>query len=175
MNTKIFSLLLGTIVIINSSLFGQSDTNCFLYDFKPDTAVIPASVDAAQPTDNISVIVTLEGDTLGKISKYVFGNAIAAWYGSHEDPELIENTALFAPTLIRFPGGSWSNGYFFDGVPADVPDSIYDGTTYNQTTGTATKIKFWGQTGVGGWQTTTDQYYALRENTDVNEGLITVN
>ena len=116
-----------------------------------------------------------KGDTIGKISKYVFGNAIAAWAGAHDNPTLVEGIELLAPTLIRFPGGSWSNGYFWNGVPSDVPDSIYDGTTYNSTTKTAKKNKFWGQTGKGGWQTTTDQYYALREKTNVPEGLITIN
>jgi hypothetical protein len=132
-------------------------------------------VTAQKPLEPASVIVTINDDTLGKISKYVFGNAIAAWAGAHDNPTLVEGVELLAPTLIRFPGGSWSNGYFWNGVPSDVPDSIYDGTTYNSTTKTATKIKFWGQTGKGGWQTTPDQYYALRENTNVAEGLITVN
>jgi hypothetical protein len=45
---------------------------------------------------------------------------------------------------------------FWDGLPSDLPDLIYDGTNYNSTTKTAKKIKFWGQTGVGSWQTTHD-------------------
>jgi len=161
--------------LINFTLYGQSTENCFLDDFESKVAEIPRAVNAEKPADSASVIVTINEDTLGKISKYVFGNAIAAWFGSHEDPELIENTALFAPTLIRFPGGSWSNGYFFNGVPSDVPDSIYDGQTYNSTAGTADKLEFSGHDGTEDWVTTTDQYYALRESTDVNEGLITIN
>ena len=175
MNTKIYLLVLGLVCMINAYLYGQGDTNCFLYDHEPKTAVIPEAVEAVKPAERPSVKVSLQGDTLGKISKYVFGNAIAAWAGAHDNPTLVEGIELLAPTLIRFPGGSWSNGYFWNGVPIDVPDSIYDGTTYNSTTKTAKKNKFWGQTGKGGWQTTTDQYYALRENADVDEGLITIN
>ena len=175
MNSKIYSLLLGIFVIINSSLYGQSDTNCFLYDYEPDTAVIPESVAAEKPVQRPSVKVSLTGDTIGKISRYVFGNAIAAWAGAHDNPTFLEGVEKLAPTLIRFPGGSWSDGYFWNGVPSDLPDSIYDGTTYDQTTQTATKVKFWAQTGVGGWQTTPDQYYTLRANSDVSQGLITVN
>jgi hypothetical protein len=176
MNAKISTLILGTICMINAHLHGQSDTNnCFLYNYKPATAVIPASVNAEEPTGQISVIISLTDDTIGKISRHVFGNAIAAWYGSHTDPELVENTSLFAPTLIRFPGGSWSNGYFFNGVPTDVPDSIYDGTTYSSDTQTANKVDFTGHDGTEGWVTSTDQYYTLRQNTGVNEGLITIN
>lgn len=173
---KIVSLIfIGMIFLNKASLFGQNTENCFLYDFKLKTAKIPQSVIAEKPVQPATVIVTIQGDTLGKISKYIFGNAIAAWAGPHDHPVLVKNTELLAPTLIRFPGGSWSNGYFWDGVPSDVPDSIYDGTTYNNSNKTAKKGKFWGQTGKGGWQTSTDQYYAFRENTYVSEGLITVN
>jgi hypothetical protein len=173
MKKNIYIFFLGTIFISNANLYGQSNTNCFLNDFVPKTAVIPEAVGAEKPTGQASVIVRLKGDTIGKVSKYVFGNAIAAWAGAHDNPKLVEGTKLLAPTLIRFPGGSWSNGYFWNGVPSDVPDSIYDGTTYNGST--AKKNKFWGQTGVGGWQTTRDQYYTLRKNTNVAQGLITIN
>lgn len=78
---------------------------------------------AAKPTEPASVTVTINSDTLGKISKYVFGNAIAAWAGAHNNPTLIEGVEFLAPTLIRFSGGSSSNGYFWNGVPPDVPDS----------------------------------------------------
>jgi hypothetical protein len=161
--------------LINFNLYGQSTENCFFDDFELKKAKIPDAVNAVKPVEPASVTVTVRDDTLGKISKYVFGNAIAAWAGAHDNPTLVEGVKLLAPTLIRFPGGSWSDGYFWNGLPSDLPDSIYDGTTYNTTTKTATKSKFWGQTGKGGWQTTTDQYYALRENTNVAEGLITIN
>ena len=175
MNIKINTILLGTIMTISTTLYGQSDTNCFLYDYEPDTAIIPESVIAEKPAQRPSVKISLTGDTIGNISRYVFGNAIAAWAGAHNNPTFVEGVEKLAPTLIRFPGGSWSDGYFWNGVPSDLPDSIYDGTTYNQTTHTATKVKFWAQTGVGGWQTTPDQYYTLRANSNVSQGLITVN
>lgn len=175
MKKIIYLIFIGTIFLINANLFGQNAENCFLDDFRSKTAEIPQAVAAVKPTNPASVAVTLNSDTLGRISKYVFGNAIAAWAGAHNNPTLVEGIWRLAPTLIRFPGGSWSNGYFWNGVPSDVPDSIYDGTTYNSTTKTAKKNKFWGQTGVGGWQTTRDQYYELRNNADVAEGLITIN
>jgi hypothetical protein len=173
---RIFSpIFLGTTLFISTNLFGQSNQNCFLNDFEPKSAEILPVIDAVKPVGPATAKVTIMADTIGKISKYVFGNAIAAWAGAHDNPTLVDGVSLLAPTLIRFPGGSWSDGYFWNGVPTDVPDSVYDGTTYNNTTKTAIKNKFWGQTGRGGWQTTPDQYYTLRENTGVGEGLITVN
>jgi len=170
-----FIIFVTVIFFLNINLiFSQSSENCFLTDFEEKTASIPPSVNEEKPFGTATVAVTIQGDTLGKISRYIFGNAIAAWAGAHNHPTLVENTQLLEPTLIRFPGGSWSNGYFWNGVPSDVPDSIYDGTTYNSTTKTAKKNQFWGQTGKGGWQTTPDQWYALRDAAG-SEGLITVN
>jgi len=175
MNRYSLIIFFNSLIFLNVNLvFSQTIENCFLNDFEPRTAVIPPSENMEKPSGTATVLVTLVGDTLGKISKYIFGNAIAAWAGAHDHPTLVENTQLLAPSPIRFPGGSWSNGYFWNGVPSDVPDSIYDGTTYNSTTGTANKAKFWGQTGVGGWQTTPDQWYTLRDAAGT-EGLITVN
>lgn len=175
MNRIIYVFIMGAMFFIHSNLSGQGSQNCFLEDFELKTAEIPDAVNAEKPVEPHTVVVTITGDTLGKISKYVFGNAIAAWAGAHDHPTLVEGIRNLAPTLIRFPGGSWSDGYFWNGLPSDLPDSIYDGTTYNSTTKTAQKVKFWGQTGRGGWQTTPDQYYALRKMTGVSEGLITIN
>jgi len=175
MNRLIYSILVTAALIVNFNLYGQNNVNCFLDDFQLKTAEIPSAVNAVKPDESASVSVTIQGDTLGKISKYVFGNAIAAWAGAHDDPIFVEGVKTLAPTLIRFPGGSWSDGYFWNGLPSDLPDSIYDGTTYNTSTQTAEKIKFSGQTGKGGWQTTPDQYYTLRRKTNVDQGLITIN
>ncbi len=170
-------ILLGVVTfLINFNLYGQSSENCYLDDFELKIAKIPKSVNADKPIEPASVIVTIKDDTLGKISKYVFGNAIAAWAGAHDNPVLVEGIKLLAPTLIRFPGGSWSNGYFWNKkIPSDVPNLIYDGTTYDPDTKTAEKIKFEGHCGTEGWVTSTDQYYALRRRTHVAEGLITIN
>jgi hypothetical protein len=174
MNKKIYTFFLGIIVMVNYNLYGQVN-NCFFYDYESKTAEIPLSIDTVKPTKKISVILRLKNDTIGKVSKYVFGNALAAWCGSYTDPTLVQNTTLLAPTFLRFPGGSWSDGYFWNGVPSDVPDSVYDGTTYNNNVKATKKNQFYGQTGIGGWQTTRDQFYELRNNSGVAQGLITIN
>jgi hypothetical protein len=173
MMKKIISTILGITIFLTLNLFGQEYPNCFLDDFELTTAEIPTSVSAVKPADPATVTVTLEGDTLGKISKYVFGNAIAVWVGSRQtDKRIIDNTKLLDPSLIRFPGGSWSDIFFWDGIPADIPDSLYDGTTYNGAT--ATKTLFYPQSGKGSWPTTTDQYYEFIDQVGT-EGLITIN
>lgn len=150
-----------------TSLFAQSQ-NCFLEDFAPKNATIPISVTANKTVDATTVTVTLSADTLGKISKYVFGNAIAVWMGNNTDnATFLKNVQTLNPSLIRFPGGSWSNIFFWNGKPADVPENAYNGTT-------GKKEKFYAISGVNDWSTTTDNYYKLRQQTG-SQGLITVN
>jgi hypothetical protein len=161
------TVTLGFIIISAISIFAQNP-NCFLEDFAPKKATIPISVIASKTTATPTVIVTLSADTLGKISKYVFGNAIAAWMGNNTDnPVFVKNVQTLNPSLIRFPGGSWGDIFFWNGNPTDVPDSIYDGTT-------GKKTKFYPISGKNDWPTTTDNYYKLRQQTG-SQGLITIN
>ncbi|MBN2807490.1 MAG: T9SS type A sorting domain-containing protein, partial [Prolixibacteraceae bacterium] len=149
-----------------TSLFAQ-DPNCFLEDFETKTATIPISVDADKTMNAPTVTVTLSSDTIGQISKYVFGNATAVWIGNVTgETKFVENTKLLNPSLIRFPGGSWSNIFFWDGAPSDVPDSAYDSS--------GERAKFFAISGKNDWPTTTDNYYKLRQQTG-SQGLITVN
>src|SRR5665647_1146394 len=143
-------------------------TNCFLDDFTPKNANIPISVVADKPTNTPTVTVTLTTDTLSKISKYVFGNAIAVWMGNYTDnPVFLKNVQALNPSLIRFPGGSWSDIFFWNGKPSDVPDSAYNGIT-------GKKELFYAISGKNDWSLTLDNYYLLRKQTG-SQGLITIN
>jgi hypothetical protein len=168
-----FPLLIVIFCCSFISLFAQSIPNCFLEDFEPQNAVIPTSTLTEKTTQTPTVTVNITPDTLGKVSRYIFGNAIAVWMGNNTDNStFVENTQALAPTLIRFPGGSWSNIFFWNGKPSDVLDSIYDGTTYNGTT--AEMSKFYAISGVNDWSTTVDNYYKLRQKVGT-QGLITIN
>jgi len=176
MKRTFLTFFLGIIILLSSNLYGQVN-NCFLYDYQPKAAVIPASVDSLKPSKKATVVLRLKNDTICKVSKYVFGNAVAAWCGSYTDATLIKYTKVMAPTLIRFPGGTWSDGWFMDKIPTDLPDSVYDGSKYNGVSIKATpKNAFSAHSGAsGGWVTSTDQYYAFRKAAGVSEGLMTVN
>ncbi len=169
---KTFALMLVIMVVSFLQLSAQNE-NCFLEDFAPKNASLPISVAANKTVSTSTVTVTLAADTLGQISKYVFGNALAVWMGNNTgNTTFIKNVQALNPSLIRFPGGSWSNIFFWNGTPAGLPDSIFDGTTYNGTT--AKMAKFYAISGKNDWPTTTDNYYKLRQQTG-SQGLISVN
>ena len=165
--TKKFSMACLVGLFVSSSLFAQN-TNCFLEDFAPKMAVIPPSAAANKPTAVPTATVTLLPDTLGPISKYVFGNALAVWMGNNTaNTTFVKNVQALNPSLIRFPGGSWADIFFFNGKPTDCPDSVYNGTTRK-------KELFYAISGKNDWPTTTDNYYKLRQQTG-SQGLITIN
>ncbi len=165
--TKTTALYLAIMCVSSFSLFAQN-TNCFLEDFTPKKASIPISIVANKTTNVPTVTVTLAADTLGKISKYVFGNALAVWMGNNTgNATFVKNVQTLNPSLIRFPGGSWSDIFFWNGKPNDVPDSVYNGTT-------GKKELFYAISGKNDWPTTTENYYKLRQQTG-SQGLITIN
>src|SRR5574338_89437 len=107
----------------------QQSYNCFLIDFESKSAVIPAFESQLKPAQKPEVTVTVVADTISKISKYIFGNAIASWMGNTTgSPVFVKHVQELNPSLIRFPGGSWSDIFFWNGRPDDIPDSLIDGT-----------------------------------------------
>jgi hypothetical protein len=153
-------------LLIPPALFGQRTTNCFLQDFSPKYTDTPRYVDSTKTTVNSTVVVTLNGkDTLGPVSPYMFGNAIATWVAQDQNnATLISHLQLLAPNLIRYPGGSWSDVFFWSGTPGDLPDSVYANNVNN---------KFYPQSGLY-VKPSLDSYYDLRSQLGC-QGLITIN
>jgi hypothetical protein len=111
-------------------------------------------------------------DTLGAVSNYLFGNAVAVWVATDvNNPTVANYLQMLSPTLIRYPGGSWSDIFFWGANPGDLPDTIYDATNYYGSG--ATRTTFYPQFGPY-VHPTPDSYYNLRDQLGV-QGLITVN
>lgn len=148
----------------------QHSSNCFLKDFELKYAEIPLYELASKPEGNPSVTIQINvADTIGKISKYIFGNALAAWIGNDplNDPVFIKQVKMLSPALIRYPGGSWSDIFFWDGKAENIPPLVWDGTQNKW-------INFTPQFGKNSWPTTVDNYYKLLDEV-FTDGLITIN
>ncbi len=158
------------LVMAASPLPAQDSLNCFLRDFEPKTANIPAYTDAEKTTAAATVTVKINSaDTLGKISKYILGNAIAVWVSPNQNNStVVGHLQKMAPSLIRFPGGSWSDIYFWRGDPGDLPQQIPDGTQNGK------MIPLYPQFGPQRMPTL-DGYYDLRDKIGGAQGLITIN
>ena len=169
----------ATYILLLVFLFGfkldAQDTNCFFRYNAPDSIVISGYENANQTIEVATANVEVDiFDTIAQVSDYLLGNSLAAWLGNVGASSVFTNqTKILNPSLIRYPGGSWSNNFFWDasnsGQIPGVPDSIIDGTN-------GEKRLFSPEYGgnVGNWRMTTDQYYSFREETG-SQGLITVN
>ena len=154
-------------LLMSGTLWGQNGPNCFLEDFEPKDAVIPAAVNYPRTTAVPTATVTIDyTDTLSWISKYIFGNAIAVWVSPDiNNPTVIGQLQELLPTLIRFPGGSWSNIYFWNGNPGDLPQTVPNSEGVME--------QFYPQFGPQ-LATTFDRYMDMRDQIE-SQGLITIN
>lgn len=158
-------------LIVVKPIFAQEPVNCFLADFEPKSATIPPYEEVEKTTKAVLVTVTINtADTLGKVSQYLFGHALAAWLGNDvNNPVLLGHLQKLAPTLIRYPGGSWADIFFWSGNPGDLPNTIPDGANNGQ------RIPLAPQFGANSWTTTLDNYYLMRDQVHGTQGLITIN
>jgi hypothetical protein len=125
---------------------------------KPAAGAITATVDVSQ--------------VISKVSKYLFGNNTNPFMGQFVDhPVLMQQLTDLSPNILRFPGGSLSDVYFWNetnSAPADVPAKWLDYA------GNPSPDSYWFGNRTDSWTFSLDNYYKVLEQTN-STGLITVN
>lgn len=158
-----------------TQLLAAQEQNCFLDDWQPLETETPAYVLTEKVKGDYTVQVRVNPfDTIHKISKYTRGNAVATWTGNiGTNTTVVNQTNQLSPSLIRYPGGSWSDIFFWNACTKEdvigYPDSLVNSD--------GTKSKFEGQFGKdcnGNWRMNVDNYYSMRASTNT-QGLITIN
>lgn len=134
----------------------------------PTYNLVTASSNApgAYVTVDMSNVIT-------KVSKNVFGNNSLLWMGQVVDQaNLMGYIKDLSPNIIRGPGGSTSDIYFWNqssAAPIDAPDSIY------QNNGSSpVSAGYWFGKNTQSWTFSIDNYYQLLQKTNSN-GLLTIN
>ena len=145
----------------------------FLDDWQPKTFTAPDYVDAAPPASAVNTVTVDASSIITKIPLSIFGHNTVWWMGpTAAEPKFINPINNLKPHILRFPGGSSSDAYFWNALqdqrPVDAPAMlnndagiksdpayIYGKTTYN-------------------WQCSLDNYYSMLQLTN-NKGIITVN
>jgi hypothetical protein len=167
----VISLGLPWLITI-TPVFGQSDP--FLKDFEPKSAAVPLFRDTTKTPDTATVTVTINTrDTVGRVSKYLYGNNANTYMGQMvSEPTLINYLDLLSPHILRFPGGNLSSQYFWNALPnqqpVDAPDSLYDEN------GIMNPAGYWYGKNTASWTLSLDNYYAMLAMTG-NTGMITTN
>lgn len=148
----------------------------FLDNWQPKSLVVPAFTDVENvPAGTVDATVTVDAqNVITKVSPYLFGNNINTFMSQVvTEPALLKNITNLAPKIIRAPGGSLSDLFFWSAVPGvkptDVPANI---TVMGNKLGTDTAL--WYGKNTAPWTLSVDNYYQTLQTTN-STGIITIN
>ncbi len=145
----------------------------FLDDWQPKTFATP-SFSAGSIPANTSATVTIEtASVITKIPKSIAGNNSNLWMGQIvTEPILVNHIKQLQPHILRFPGGSISDIFFWSAQknmpPPDAPAQLVKADGSKETAG------YWFGKNTESWTFSVDNYYQLLQQTN-NTGMITIN
>jgi hypothetical protein len=146
----------------------------FLDDWASKSFVQPTYTDTTLPAAAPTVFINIDASSIiTKVPGPVFGQNANVWMTPMiTEPSLMSNITHLHPDVIRFPGGSLSDVYFWnepDGVsPSDAPGVLQDANGNTITAG------YWYGKNSQSWTASLDNYYSMLQQTG-NQGIITVN
>ncbi len=146
----------------------------FLDDWQPKHFGGVASVNTITPPATSSVTVNIDRSlVLTKIPNSIYGNNANGWMTQIiTQPSLMESITNLKPNIIRFPGGSTSDIYFWNALPntppADAPANLLNAS------GASNPAGYWYGQNTADWTISVDSYYKLLQQTN-SKGIITIN
>lgn len=170
-NSPVTTTSLATTIISQKDPSIANSSGFFLDDWIAKTFKAPAYSDAPQPTAEATVTVNVDySNVITKVPKYLFGNNTNPYMGQLiTEPVLMNNIKNLSPNILRFPGGSISDTYFWNGqIPSDAPDTLLDAS------GNKYPISYWVGNNTSGWTLSLDNYYTALQQTN-STGIITIN
>lgn len=145
----------------------------FLDDWQPRTFAAPSFIDTALPTSAASIITVNPGSIITKVPRSIFGNNANLWMTQMvTEPSLMTHITNIHPHIIRFPGGSISDVFFWN-APRNTPPSDAP-LQFVKANGTKEASGFWYGKNTESWTFSVDNYYNMLQQTG-NTGMITVN
>src|SRR5215213_6931487 len=113
----------------------------FLDNWTAKNFAIPAYTDTSVPATAASLFVTIDASKIiTKIPSPVFGNNANIWMTQMvTETSLMNHIKNLKPNVIRFPGGSLSDVFFWNALPnqkpADAPSTLLDANGTSSTAG----------------------------------------
>jgi hypothetical protein len=146
----------------------------FLDDWQPKNYTKPASSQDAVIPNTADVTVTIDRSTvITKIPRSLAGDNSNTWMTQIvSEPILMDHINNLQPHIIRFPGGSISDLFFWN-QPANTPPADAPATLL-QANGTGAAPYYWFGKNPESWTLSVDSYYQLRQQTN-SEGIIIIN
>jgi len=150
-----------------------SSIGFFLNDWAAKTFSPPSFKDTTPPAAAALTVTVDPIAVITKIPRAIAGNNANLWMTQMvTEPTLLAHIQNLHPHIIRFPGGSISDVFFWnarkDVPPADAPAQLV------KADGTKEAAGFWYGQNNEGWTLSVDNYYKMLQQTG-NSGMITVN
>jgi len=164
----------GPVAIIPPTEPSIANTQGFFLDnWQAKTWVAPATTTVTKPAAAGAVAVTVDlSKEITKVSNYIYGNNTNPFMGPiASDATLMTNITNLSPNILRFPGGSLSDVYFWNQsttAPADAPAQLEDYT------GASSSAGYWFGNSSANTTMTVDDYYTVLQQSK-STGIITVN
>src|SRR5215207_1772672 len=109
----------------------------FLEQWAPKPFVVPEFTESSAPAASTATVTVDASSVLTRIPSAIFGHNANSWMTRMVDqPVFLSHTTNLRPNVIRFPGGSLSDVYFWNAQPSapppDAPDALlnHDGTSF---------------------------------------------
>ncbi len=166
-----------TIVPPNDPAFAAT-VGFFGDDWSGKTISAPSFALTAKTTVSPDATVTVDmSNVITKISKNLFGNNTNMWTGQMSNQAALTGYIKdLSPNILRGPGGSASDVYFwnanFQHLPSDVTATLFDGSGNSVATDST---NYWYGQNTPSWSLGLDDYYTSLQLTNTATGLITVN
>ncbi len=145
----------------------------FLNDWQPKTFTAPSYKDTTIPFSTAYTVTVNPSAVITKVPMSIFGNNANIWM-----TQIVTETSLMTditnlhPHIIRFPGGSISDVFFWNAPkntpPADAPSMLVNAN------GTQSASGWWYGKNSESWTFSVDNYYNMLQQTG-NSGMITIN
>lgn len=144
----------------------------FMDEWSAKNFTPPAYQDGTVPTSS-TVTVNIDASTVvTKVPPTLLGNNANLWMSNFTDASLLTHLTNFQPRIIRFPGGSISDVFFWNAAknvkPADAPDTLVNDQ------GARSAAGYWYGKNTESWTCSVDNYYTMLQQTG-NKGMITIN
>ncbi|MCG2614387.1 alpha-L-arabinofuranosidase [Terrimonas sp. NA20] len=145
----------------------------FMDDWQPKTFTIPSFTETTIPAASSGTVTIDYSNVVTKVSRSLFGNNANTWMTQMvTEPALINHLKNLKPNIIRFPGGSISDIFFWNrnaaDPPADAPATLLNAAGASNPSG------YWFGKNTAGWTLSVDNYYAMLQQTG-SQGIITIN
>ncbi len=146
----------------------------FMDDWQPKTFTVPTTFTNTTVPAAAGVTVTIDrSNVLTKVPRSFASANSNLWMGQMvTETSLMTNITNLHPHLIRFPGGSISDVFFWNAQPntppTDAPAQLV------QDNGTAVAAGYWYGKNIASWTFSVDNYYSMLQQTG-NKGMITIN